>query len=219
MKQSINLAATFLTAWMALAQISHAADRPMTREQASRALTSPDPAARRAAAAALAETGRMSDVASLVNGLRDRDEEMRAIAEASIWTIWGRSGDAEVDAMYQKGVQMMNVGAAGEAIKIFSLIIEKKPDFAEGWNKRATLYYSVGEYQKSLHDCDEVMKRNPHHFGALAGYGMIYVQLDQPGRALEYFKRALKINPNMHGVAESIELLEQQGKPKRGNYI
>ena len=98
-------------------------------------------------------------------------------------------------------------------------IIGRKPDFAEGWNKRATLYYSIGEYQKSLRDCDEVIKRNPLHFGALAGYGLIYVQLDQPDRALEYFKRALKINPNMQGVANNIELLEKQGRTKRGNFI
>ena len=161
----------------------------------------------------------MNDVAALVKALRDRDEETRAIAEAAIWEIWGRSGDAEIDELYQKGLQLMNFGAAGEAIKVFTIIIGKKPEFAEGWNKRATLYYSVGEYQKSLRDCDEVMKRNPLHFGALAGYGMIYTQLNQLERALEYFRRALKINPNMQGVAINIELLEKQGNDKRKKYI
>ena len=205
--------------WTALTPSTHAADAQSTRQQASRALASADVATRRAAAGQLGETGRMSDVAALVKVLRDRDEETRAIAEAAIWEIWGRSGDAGIDELYQKGLQLMNFGAAGEAIQVFTIIIGKKPEFAEGWNKRATLYYSIGEYQKSLHDCDEVMKRNPLHFGALAGYGMIYTQLNQPGRAVEYFKRALKINPNMPGVAQNIELLEQQGKAKRGNYI
>ena len=207
-----------LLLWTALTPSANAADTQATRLQAVRALASADIATRRAAAGQLGEVGRMADVAALVKALRDRDEETRVIAEAAIWGIWGRSGDAEIDALYARGLELMNVGAAGEAIKTFSLIISKKPDFAEGWNKRATLYYSVGEYQKSLHDCDEVIKRNPLHFGALAGYGLIYVQMDQPERALVYFKRALRINPNMHGVAQNIELLEKQGNTKR-NYI
>ncbi len=214
-----QVTAVFLLSLTLCAPAAVAAGPPATREQASRALTSADPAARRAAATQLADSGRMSDVAALVKALRDRDEETRAIAEAAIWEIWGRSGDAGIDELYRKGLELMNFGAAGEAIQVFTIIIGRKPEFAEGWNKRATLYYSIGEYQKSLRDCDEVIKRNPLHFGALAGYGMIYTQLDQPARAVDYFRRAVKINPNMQGVAQTIELLEQQGKTKRGNYI
>lgn len=161
----------------------------------------------------------MNDVAALVKALRDSDEETRAAAESAIWEIWGRSGDAQTDAIYQRGMQLMNLGAAGEAIKAFTLVIKNKSEFAEGWNKRATVYYSVGEFEKSLRDCDEVIKRNPLHFGALAGYGLIYVQMNQPERALEYFKRALKINPNMQGVALNIELLQKQLAEKRKSYI
>lgn len=191
----------------------------VAREQAARALASPDVAARRAAAMQLGDVGRMGDVKALVKALTDRDEETRAIAEAAIWEIWGRSGDPEIDKLYAQGVAFMNFGAAREAIQVFNLVIDKKPDFAEGWNKRATLYYTLGEYKKSLHDCDEVIKRNPLHFGALAGYGLIYTQLDQPERALEYFRRALKINPNMRGVERNIELIEQQSKARRRSYI
>jgi tetratricopeptide (TPR) repeat protein len=205
------LCANALIETCAAAQVNH--------EQAFRSLASADAATRRAGAAGLAEVGRMSDVPALVKALRDRDDETRTIAEAAIWEIWGRSGDAGIDELYRKGLQLMQFGAAREAIQVFTLIISQKPAFAEGWNKRATLYYSIGEYQKSLHDCDEVLKRNPMHFGALAGYGLIYLQLDQPDRAVDYFKRALKINPNMDGVAQNIEQLEQQGKAKRKTYI
>jgi tetratricopeptide (TPR) repeat protein len=66
----------------------------------------------------------------------------------------------------------------------------------------------MGEYQKSLADCDEVMKRNPYHFGALSGYGMIYLQLDQPAKALDYFQRALKVNPNLDSINETVEMLK-----------
>jgi tetratricopeptide (TPR) repeat protein len=214
----MRAATLVLMLWTALNVSASAADTQSTRQQASRALASADIATRRAAAGRLGEVGRMADVAALLKALRDRDEETRVIAEAAIWDIWGRSGDAGIDALYARGLELMNAGAAGEAIKTFSLIIGKKPEFAEGWNKRATLYYSVGEYEKSLHDCDEVIRRNPLHFGALAGYGLIYVQMNQPERAVVYFKRALRINPNMHGVAQNIELLEKQGKTKR-NYI
>jgi tetratricopeptide (TPR) repeat protein len=71
------------------------------------------------------------------------------------------------------------------------------------------VYYWLGEYEKSLADCDEVMKRNPYHFGALSGYGMIYVQLDRPERAIEYFERALAINPNLVQVQATIDALRR----------
>lgn len=217
MTRTIRLTVACLLHAVILTTTCLAAD--VIREQASRALASTDVSTRRVAATQLGEVGRMADVAALVKALRDRDQATRAIAEAAIWEIWGRSGDVEIDELYVKGLELLRYGAAGEAIKTFSIIIGRKPDFAEGWNKRATAYYAIGEFEKSLRDCEEVVKRNPLHFGALAGYGLIYTQLSQPERALDYFKRALKINPNMHGVAQNIELLEQRGKAQRKNYI
>jgi tetratricopeptide (TPR) repeat protein len=103
----------------------------------------------------------------------------------------------------------MRHGDGPGAVETFTKAIQRKPDFAEAWNKRATVYFLMGEHQKSLEDCDEVMKRNPAHFGALAGYGQIYLQLDQPERALVYFRRALRVNPNMRSVEQIIPQLEQ----------
>jgi tetratricopeptide (TPR) repeat protein len=91
------------------------------------------------------------------------------------------------------------------AVATFSQVIQRKPDFAEAWNKRATLYFMLGEYTKSLADCDEVVRRNPYHWGALSGYGMIYLQLDQPARALEYFEKALAVNPNLSRLEDTVE--------------
>ncbi|HXH83327.1 MAG TPA: tetratricopeptide repeat protein, partial [Candidatus Tectomicrobia bacterium] len=88
-----------------------------------------------------------------------------------------------------------------------SRVVARKPEFAEGWNKRATVRYLLGDYRRSLADCDEVVKRNPYHWGALSGYGMIYLQLDQPGRALEYFERALAVNPNLDAVRRTVDQL------------
>src|SRR5439155_1570724 len=90
----------------------------------------------------------------LRQALRDEDEVVRALAENSLWQVWSRSGDPQIDALFRLGVEQMSEGAAPAAIQTFTSIIEKKPEFAEGWNKRATIYYLVGEYDKSLRDCD-----------------------------------------------------------------
>jgi len=113
----------------------------------------------------------------------------------------------------------MEEGELTDAIATFTRIIERKPDFAEAWNKRATLYFLVGELRKSLADCDEVMKRNPYHFGALAGYSQIYIRLEYYDRALDYARRALDVNPNMEGVRRSLMLLEHVREQRRQQMI
>src|SRR6266446_8088227 len=178
-----------------------------TRAQALAALAKSDPAERRRGALGLAAAGRMEDAAALVAALRDEDELVRAIAEEALWALWSRSGDERVDDMFRRGVAQMNGERLPEAIATFTRIIELKPGFAEGWNKRATAYYLAGEYRRSLEDCDEVLRRNPQHFGALSGYGQIYLRLDRPEKALEYFRRALSLNPNLEGVQSAIEEL------------
>ena len=180
-----------------------------TREQALAALADKANADhRREGAQALGETGLMSDLPQLAAALRDGDAIVRDNAESSIWQVWSRSGDPVIDQLFAKGLEQMNAREGEQAIATFSEIIRRKPEFAEGWNKRATVYYLLGEYQKSLADCDEVMRRNPYHFGALSGYGMIYMQLDQPALALEYFERALRVNPNLESTRQTIEMLK-----------
>jgi len=181
----------------------------LTREEALEALTKDDVEARRQGAAWLGDTGLMSDVPTLVKALRDPDEVVRSLAEHSLWEVWSHSGDPEVDNLYQLGIEQMNQGDAPAAIETFTQIIRKKPEFAEGWNKRATLYYLVGEYVKSLADCEEVVKRNPFHFGALSGFGMIYLRLGRPEKALEYFERTLEVNPNLVEVKAAVEELKR----------
>jgi tetratricopeptide (TPR) repeat protein len=159
----------------------------------------------------------MDDVPALVRALRDPDALVRAVVERSMWQIWSRSDDPDVDQLFAIGVEQMTSRAGNDAIDTFTRIIDRRPDFAEGWNKRATVYYLMGEYTKSLADCDEVMKRNPYHFGALSGYGMIHTKLGNPERALEYFERALAINPNLDGVREAAEALRQLLLQQRKN--
>jgi len=198
-----SLALAALAFWPALLGASS------TREEALRALADTRSAdSRRQGARTLAETGLMADLPQLAAALRDTDPLVRELAEGAMWQVWSRSGDATIDRLFETGVAQMQASQGGEAVETFSEIIRRRPDFAEGWNKRATVYYMMGEYQKSLADCDEVMKRNPYHFGALSGYGMIYMQLDQPATALTYFERALAVNPNLESTRQTIELLK-----------
>ena len=192
---------------------------PATREQALAALTAPDAEARQQAAARLGEVGTMADAPALLRALHDGDERVRTSSERAVWQVWSRSGDPQVDALFQQGLAQMNQGAAEAAIETFSEIIRRKPDFAEGWNKRATIYFLVGEYDKSLRDCAEVVKRNPDHFGVLAGYGQIYLQQDEQEKALDYFQRALRINPNLRQVEIIVEALKQHIVEKRKGTI
>jgi tetratricopeptide (TPR) repeat protein len=188
---------------------------PQTRAEALGALASPDAATRAEAVVWLANRGGMEDAPLLHERLRDESSFVRGFAEQGLWLLWSRSGNAEIDRLMALGSQAMQAGRHSEAIGVFSRIIETKPEFAEGWNRRATVYYLAGQYDKSIADCHEVLKRNPRHFGALSGMGQIYVQLEDYENALRWYRRALEVNPNMLGVEMNIRLLEEKLKDQR----
>lgn len=192
----------------------------LTHEEALRAIQShAEPEARRAAVQALAETGTSADQPLLVAALRDDDQVVRAMAESALWQVWSRSGDPEVDRLFVEGVAEMGSRMLRQAAQTFTRIIELKPEFAEGWNKRATVYYLAGESRKSIDDCAEVLKRNPRHFGALSGLGQIYFQLERYDEALVWFRKALEVNPNMAGVGFNIKRIETLMRERRGTQI
>jgi len=192
---------------------------PLGREQARQSLSDTDAQVRRQAAIRLGEIGLMADTPALRQALRDSDADTRENAEHALWRIWERSGDQQVDRLYQAGIEQMKGGESQQAIATFTRIIRLKPEFAEGWNKRATLYFLAGEYAKSLADCAQVIKRNPYHFGALAGYGQIYLRLEDYARARDYFQRALDANPNMDSVRLNILLLEKLIEQRHRNMV
>jgi len=192
---------------------------PISREQALRNLGNTEAVVRHAAVVRLAEIGRMADSGALVPRLKDEDEDVREAAQMALWAVWSRSGDARIDALLAQGTQAMNSGQFDAALAAFNRVVRQKPEFAEGWNKRATLYFLVGETAKSLADCREVIKRNPNHFGALSGYGQLYLQLGEPEKALAYFERAYAINPGMDGVAVSIEGIKRILEKRRRNAV
>ena len=208
-----------------LAASAHAAGDPiaaaaqLNRAQALQALKNSSPRLRMEAVARLGAVGTMADADRLVGRLYDADEEVRQLTGAALWQIWSRSGDKGIDALYQQGVAQMESSKLREAVDTFTAVIAKRPAFAEAWNKRATLYYLLGELDLSLKDCDEVIKRNRNHFGALSGYAQIYLQKGDLDRAKTYFGRALKVNPNLQGVPDVIEQLQEKQEQKRRNSI
>jgi tetratricopeptide (TPR) repeat protein len=190
---------------------------PKSRGEALKALASPDTTTRAEAVVWIANRGAISDAPLLQQRLRDESGLVRSYAEQGLWLLWSRSGDPAIDALMARGSDEMQAGRYPEAIQIFSQVIKTKPEFAEGWNKRATAYYLAADYPRSLADCDEVLKRNPSHFGALSGAGQIHFALENYELALVWFRRALEVNPNMIGVEINIHRTQERLEAKRRN--
>jgi tetratricopeptide (TPR) repeat protein len=188
--------------------------------QAIADLGSADASVRERACVLLGESAGRTELPRLFQALReDASPGVRHAAERAIWRIWSRSGDARTDRVFAAGLAQMQAGDLREAALTFGEVIEMRPGFAEGWNKRATVYFLMGDLDRSLSDCDEVIRRNPDHFGALAGYGQIYTQKGDLAAALAYYERALAINPNMSGVRASVEAIRRALAEQRRRYI
>ena len=182
---------------------------PASRQEALASLGSSDATLRAAAVLWIARNGAEADAAPLYERLRDDSPMVRSFAEQALWMLWSRSGDETVDRLLERGVEEMQSGRQAEAIATFSEVIKRRPAFAEGWNKRATALYLAGDYERSLADCEEVLKRNPRHFGALSGAGLVSLELERQRQALAWFRRALAVNPNMSSIEAEARRLEE----------
>ncbi|MEO8247764.1 MAG: tetratricopeptide repeat protein [Burkholderiales bacterium] len=208
--------------WTLLAALFAAGAAPaatLTRDQALAALEAVDPMDRFVALERLAEVGAMQDADAVLERLADADPRVRLSASHAIWQIWSRSGNAAIDELLAHGVEQMNAGALAGALHTFDEVVRRRPDFAEGWNKRATVKYLLGQYQASLLDCEEVFERNPRHFGALTGAAQIYLRQGRAEQALGMFRRAVAINPNLDAAARIIPLIEQRLRELEKNTI
>ena len=167
----------------------------------------------------LSQIGTASDADTVYPLLNDADPSVRSVAQAVIWQLWGHSGDVAIDREFQQGVELMSAGDLTHAIDMFSHIIEQQPAFAEAWNKRATVYFMIGQYDLSIQDCEEVLKRVPQHFGALSGYARMLVDKGQFERALDYMERANLVNPQMQNAQDMILQLRKQIFAKKKNMV
>jgi len=131
-----------------------------------------------------------------------------------IWEIWHQSDNDIVNDLMSEGIGEMSVRNYERALTVFNEVVEIAPDFAEGWNKRATVYYLMGKYKASIRDIERTLALEPRHFGALSGLGLIFLAVGNDGAALEAFEAALKVNPHMPGPRTNAEELRQRLRSK-----
>jgi tetratricopeptide (TPR) repeat protein len=131
-------------------------------------------------------------------------------AQQQIWQIWTQSNDRLATRLMQGGIQAMANRQHALALEFFDRLVERAPEFAEGWNKRATVHYLMDDYQASVLDIERTLELEPRHFGALSGLGMIYDAIGEPEAALRSFEAAVAINPHLDGARWRIEALRRQ---------
>lgn len=147
---------------------------------------------------------------ALYEELKSADADQADRIEREIWTEWSKSGSPAMDLLLQRGRDAMEAGDLTGAIEHFTALTDHAPDFAEGWNARATAYFMAGEYGPSIEDIAHTLTLNPRHFGALSGLGTIFEELGQPEKALEVYRAALAIHPHLDGVLDAVERLETE---------
>ena len=130
-----------------------------------------------------------------------------------IWNIWVEYDDPVVDTLMREGQELMASGRHKLALARFDEIVGRAPQYAEGWNKRATVYYLLGRYEASVRDIQKTLALEPRHFGALSGLGLIYLGVGQDEAAAKAFEKALEFNPHMPSVRRNLKSLgEKLGK-------
>src|SRR5215468_6750800 len=130
--------------------------------------------------------------------------------EARIWAIWLQTPSDTAALLMTRAKAAVDAQKMDVAIKLLDAVIKLRPDYIEAWNRRATLYYMQNDYARSLADIAQVLAREPRHFGALAGLGMIMQDLGDDKRALDAFRKALAINPHLEKVPELVKTLSEK---------
>ncbi|MCZ8099866.1 MAG: tetratricopeptide repeat protein [Burkholderiales bacterium] len=134
------------------------------------------------------------------------EEEAKGIADA-IQRRWMRSGSDTADLLMDRALDALKAGDQPLSVELLDRVVTLQPGWAEGWNKRATVFFMMGDNTRSMADLRETLAREPRHFGALAGLGMILRTNGDDKRAYDAFKRALAINPHMAEVKSAVERL------------
>ncbi|MDF3813534.1 MULTISPECIES: tetratricopeptide repeat protein [Rhodopseudomonas] len=138
------------------------------------------------------------------------DEAGAKHVEAKIWALWTRTSSDTTALLMLRAKTAMAAKQMDIALQLLDAVIKLKPDYVEAWNRRATVYYLQNDYTHSLEDIEQVLVREPRHFGALAGLGMIMRELGDDKRALDAFRQALAINPHLDKVPELVKTLTEK---------
>jgi tetratricopeptide (TPR) repeat protein len=162
-------------------------------------------ACRRAAIFALGLLGTTEANDALAACLHDEDEEASRMAAEALWNLWFRGDNpGHSDELYR----LVRLRDSEKALAGLSELIVRAPRFAEAYNQRAILYFRLEQYDRAAADCEAALRLNPHHFGAQAGLGGCYLRLRKNRAALKAFRTALRINPHLESIAETVRALE-----------
>ena len=146
----------------------------------------------------------------LFNDLKNNDQYISNKIEQKIWKIWStHPNNSELTTMLNVGSEFVNNNQLLEAIEIFTKVIELDPSWPEAWNKRATVFYMVGEFEKSQKDIDEVLKLENRHFGALAGQGLVNIKLENYDKAIKSYENVIEIYPSMNSSKIMIKHIKE----------
>ena len=125
----------------------------------------------------------------------------------NIWDIWSIADNQETQIIFDEANQFMDVGELDNAIELFTKVVKQSPEFAEGWNKRATVYFLKGELNKSISDIEKTLNLEPRHFGALDGLAEIYLMQDDLVGAAEIYRQILEIIPSSKKSQDRLKLI------------
>lgn len=137
------------------------------------------------------------------------DARELAAAEDRIWTIWISHANPEVEQLMLAATQLMNNNRLGDALSLYTGIIRRFPDYAEAWNKRATLYYLAGNFEASISDINRTLELEPRHFGALSGLGLIFIRQNELRSARKAFEDVLRVHPHSVSAMENLAQVNQ----------
>ena len=165
---------------------------------------------RRAAVLAVSFIGdyRQNDV--LGAALRDDDRGVRLLADNGIRELWRRQGSIAEQKELGLLVRLNSSGLYADCLAAASDYIEASPWIAEGWNQRGIAHFAQEHFEEAANDCHQTLELNPYHFGAAVGMGHCYLEMDEPFAALECFRRALNLKPDLEEVRAQIDYLQRQ---------
>ena len=166
-----------------------------------------------AVAVAAQDDPRLDALFAQLKNSNDKNEVADVTAE--IWFIWRHSGIPPVDWMMRESHQFLQLGNLDSALGGFEVVVEAAPDFAEGWHKRATVHFLMGNFSESVKDIKKTLSLEPRHFGALTGLGLIYLKMGEERAALEALEKALAINPHLVGTRMKVDELRQKFHGKK----
>ena len=164
---------------------------------------------RRAAAFAITFLGDYSHNGVLGEALRDNDRGVRMLADNGIRQLWRRDGNAAQQRRLAELMRMNTSGLYEECLPAVGDFIEETPWFAEAWNQRAIALFALQRYEESANDCHQTLELNPYQFASAIGMAHCYLEMEDPFAALECFRRALALNPDLEEVRVQINYLER----------